>query len=204
LTRIPVAGRLGIVGGALSNDANTGAGTASLAERLTVAACIGCGARSRAGACAEGCADVPLDLVDAGDVDALATHVRGLERRVRALRALGDAANAPPHELRERARAALRLPVPPRDAATPIVEAWGCPDCGRIDAPRPCLGVCERRPLLMADASEYRCLAVVADELADEERRRLRGARLIASVRARPGYEHTTDAALRALLTSNP
>jgi hypothetical protein len=151
----------------MSNAADTGEGTASLAERLTVAACIGCGARSRTGACAEGCADVPLDLVDAGDVDALAAHVRGLQRRVRALRALGEAAGAPPHELRERARAALRLSVPPRDA-TPIVEAWGCPDCGRIDAPRPCLGVCERRPLLMADAGEYRRLAREADELRAE------------------------------------
>ena len=92
--------------------------------------------------------------------------------------------------------------MPPRDAAPPIVEAWGCPDCGRIDAPRPCLGVCERRPLLMADAGEYRRLARAADELRAEVDELASRARLIANVKARPGHEETTMAALRALFNT--
>jgi|SRR5215217_3886109 len=176
--------------------------TPSTATRLTVAACIGCGARSRAGACADGCEDVPLDLVDAGHVDALAEHVAALEQRVRGLRALAGDAGAGLPVLRQRARAALRTPVPPREPEAPIVEAWGCPDCGRIDAPQPCLGVCERRPLLMADADEYRRLALAADALAAEERALARRARLVANVTARPGHEAATTEALRALLVT--
>jgi hypothetical protein len=130
--------------------------------------------------------------------------VHGLRRRVEALRALGDDPEVPLAELRERAREALRAVVPPRDSDVRIVEAWGCPRCGRIDALQPCLGVCVRLPLLMADATEYRRLAVVADELAGEERTLARGARLIANVRPRPGHEQITDAALRALLTPRP
>ena len=87
---------------------------AELAGRLTVAACIGCGARSRFGECADGCADVPLDIVDAGPVDALAEHVKALESRVRELRALTRAAYESFEVLRDRARAALRVAVPPR------------------------------------------------------------------------------------------
>ena len=174
--------------------------TAELPGRLTVQACIACGTRFRGGECADGCTDVALELVDAGPVDELAAHVDGLRRRVEALRALGEDPGAALPELRERARLALRIAVPPRDPDVRIVEAWGCPRCGRIDALQPCLGVCVRLPLAMADAGEYRRLAVVADELAGEERRLARAARLVATVRARAGYEQTTDAALRALL----
>ena len=165
-------------------------------ERVTVSACIACGTRFRGGECPDGCTDVPLELVDAAPVDELAAHVDGLRGRVVALESLDDAAASLP-ELRERARDALRVAIPARDPDVEIVEAWGCPDCGRVDAHRPCLGVCERRPLLMADAGEYRRLAAIADDLAADERRLARAARMIATVRPRPGREAETESALR-------
>jgi hypothetical protein len=176
--------------------------TAELPGRITVQACIACGTRFRGGECDDGCADVALELVDAGPVDELAAHVDGLRRRVEALRALRAGSDAPLPELRERARAALHIAVPPRDPDVRIVEAWGCPKCGRVDALQPCLGVCVRLPLEMDDAGEYRRLAAVADELAGEERSLARAARLVVNVRPRSGYEQTTDAALRALLSA--
>lgn len=166
--------------------------------RFEVAACIACGTRFRDGECPDGCADVPLRLVDAGPVDELAAHVEALRGRVGALRELDR--DAPLSVLRERARAALRTPVPPRDRDVELVDAWGCPECGRIDALRPCLGLCFRRPLLMTDASEYLRLAETADALAGEERELARAARMLANVKARPGHEEITARALRALL----
>jgi hypothetical protein len=174
--------------------------TAELTGRLTVAACIGCGARSRPGECSDECFDVPLDIVDAGPLDALAAHVAALTFRVRELRALTRYGDAPLSALRERARAALRLTVPAREQDVPIYEAWGCPACGRIDAPQPCIGVCIRRPVLMAGAGDFRPPARAADELAAEEGNLALIARKIANVRPRPGYEHATADALRELL----
>jgi hypothetical protein len=176
--------------------------TVELPERLTVAACIGCGARSRAGECDGGCDDVPLDIVDAGPVDALAEHLAALERRVRALRSLARTGDVSLDTLRDAARDALRIAVPPREPDAPVYEAWGCPRCGRIDAPQPCIGVCIRRPVLTADAAEYRRLARAADELAGEERELVRPARMLANVRARPGHEQATADALRRQLAS--
>lgn len=176
--------------------------TAELRERVVVSACIACGTRFRDGDCPGGCTDVPLELVDAGPVDELAAHVGGLRRRVEGLRALAEEPALPAEALREHARAALRAAVPPRDRDVRVVEAWGCPACGRIDALQPCLGVCLRRPLLMADAGEYRRLATVADALAEEDRGLTRAALLIANVRARAGHEQSTDAALRALIAT--
>ena len=55
----------------------------------------------------------------------------------------------------------------------------------------------------MADASEYRRLAQEAGDLADEERKLLPAARIAANVRARPGREEITTAALRTLLATH-
>ena len=171
-----------------------------LPRRVTVAACIGCGARSRPGECPDGCSDVPLDIVDAGPVDALADHVKALTARVRALRSVIRAPDSPLDALRDRARAALLLAVPPREHDVRIYEAWGCPRCGRIDAPQPCIGVCIRRPVLTADAADYRRLVHAADELAREESDLVRIVRTVANVRPRPGHEKATATALRRML----
>jgi hypothetical protein len=131
----------------------------SLTRHLPVATCIGCGARSHSAECSDGCADRPLDVVDVGDLAAVASRAEDLEERVTELRALARmlASETPLSRptAQERARAALRMPVP-AEPDVEIIQAWGCPDCGRIDAPQPCLGVCIRRAGLVADISEFR------------------------------------------------
>jgi hypothetical protein len=178
--------------------------TETLAGHLTVPTCIGCGARHRDGECPEGCSDVPLDLVDAADIKALMAATEAREIRIAALRELAEtvAAGAPVDwaALRDRARAALRLPAPDLPAVPEIevVQAWGCPRCGRVDAPQPCLGVCIFRPRTVADAREYRQLAPRAEQAATTDRALSGIARLISTVRPRPGQDEATLTAVRA------
>jgi hypothetical protein len=176
--------------------------SATLGQPLAVATCIACGARSRAGECAEGCSDVPLDLVDVSDLELLAARLEALQARIAALRAVvvaiaGAVAPASWTAVRERARAALRLPVPDPEAPK-IVEAWGCPNCGRIDAPQPCLGVCVRHPVLMADARECHELLARVEEAMKTDRALSTIVRLAAHVRPQPGREDRTWTALRS------
>ena len=175
---------------------------ARLRQRVTVATCIACGARSRAGDCPDGCADVPLDLVAAAAVDALAARVAALAVRARECRAVLEMLRADPSrdwgEVRAAAIAALRTPVPEAPPPEEVVEAWGCPECGRVDAPQPCLDVCVRRPVSMADAAEYRELAVAAAQAECEDERLEAVVRLVAQLTPRPGSDERNRAALNA------
>jgi hypothetical protein len=174
---------------------------ATLSGHVPVAACIGCGARNHSAECPGGCPDVALDLVDAGALAAFATRTEALERRAAQLRALTAllVADAPPawSEVRERARTATRLPVPAAPDVE-VIEAWGCPRCGRIDAPAPCLGICVRRPGEVADVREYRQLTDRAERAAADDRVLGELARVVASVRPRPGREELTVQAFRS------
>ena len=78
------------------------------------------------------------------------------------------------------------------------MQAWGCPACGRVDAPQPCLDVCIRRPVLMADAAEYRALEPHAAAAAERERRLRPPVRLLAYVTPRRGEDERTHRGLRA------
>ena len=145
----------------------------TLTGHLTVATCIGCGARAAPRECPDGCAD---------DRTRPRRHrrPRRCRRADRGARGPGrGAARARPRRgrrpavrlggVQERAREAIRLPVPPEPDIA-VIEAWGCPRCGRIDAPQPCLGVCVRRPGAVADASEYRQFAERSAQLAADDR----------------------------------
>ena len=170
---------------------------ATLREPLAVSTCIACGARSRAGECPDGCDDLPLDLVDLGAVERMQASRDARRRRVAALSQVANALAEDARgleELREAAQEALRVLVPPPPEVE-IVEAWGCPTCGRIEAPQPCLGVCVRRPVVMVDAQRYRELEDEA--LEDEDRRLTAVARLAAAVRPQAGKEAQTRAALQ-------
>lgn len=176
-------------------------GPSNLTRHLPVARCIGCGARSFSAECPDGCSDVPLDLVDIDDVVAVATRAEALELRVAELRELaralaGGVRDAWP-ALRERARAALRLSVPAQPKVE-IIEGWGCPDCGRVDAPQPCLGICIRRPGMVADASEYRQFAARSQPMDAADRELSKLAHIVAAVAPRPGREELTAATLRS------
>ena len=173
----------------------------TLTRHLPVATCIGCGARSHDAQCADGCTDLPLDLVDVDDLVAIATRAEALEERVAQLRATarGLVEDEPVDwtAVQERARAAVLIAVfeaPEVD----VIEGWGCPRCGRVDAPRPCLGICIRRPGLVADVAEYREYAGQAERAAEADRTLSAFAHLVAGVCPRPGHEQQTVESLRA------
>jgi|SRR5690349_21968074 hypothetical protein len=175
--------------------------TMTLTRHLPVATCIGCGARNHEAQCADGCADLPLDLVDVDDLVAIATRAEELEERVAALRemirALADDDPVDWTAIQERARAAVLIAVP--EAPEPdVIEGWGCPRCGRVDAPQPCLGICVRRPGLVADVAEYREYAGQAERAAEVDRPLSAFAHLVAGVRPRPGREQQTVEGLRS------
>ena len=55
--------------------------------------------------------------------------------------------------------------------ASQVVEAWRCIGCGRIEAPRPCIGVCEDRKVRLVDAAHHEAaLARLIPRLADQNR----------------------------------
>ena len=130
----------------------------TLTRHLPVATCIGCGARSNNAECTDGCTDLPLDLVDVDDLVAIATRAEALDERVAELREVARAlVEDDPVDwsaVHERARAAVLIAVPEAPEAD-VIEGWGCPRCGRVDAPQQCLGICIRRPGLVADVTEY-------------------------------------------------
>ncbi len=85
-----------------------------------------------------------------------------------------------------------------------VVEAWRCIGCGRIEAPRPCIGVCEDRKVRLVDAAD---LEAALARLRDAEARiaALEGlVRRLAQTRPRAGaweqsYRVLQDEAQRAL-----
>jgi len=171
----------------------------TLTRHLPVATCIGCGARSHNAECADGCTDQPLDLVDVDDLVAIATRAEALEERITELRAVASALLDDPVDwtgVRERARAAVLMAVPEAPEVE-VIEGWGCPRCGRVDAPQPCLGICIRRPGLVADVAEYREYEAQAQSLEGTDAALAAFAHVVGGVRPRPGKEKQTVDGLR-------
>ena len=44
------------------------------------------------------------------------------------------------------------------ETAKPTFKAWECTGCGRVEAPRPCLGICSDRAVELVHAEHYRRL----------------------------------------------
>lgn len=64
-----------------------------------------------------------------------------------------------------------------------IIDAWQCTGCGRIDAPRECIGVCQDRALKIVAAGDY-LAAVARAQAAEREAEALRAlVRQVAHVR---------------------
>lgn len=89
-----------------------------------------------------------------------------------------------------------------------VVEAWQCIGCGKVDAPRPCIGVCKDRKVRLVDVivlerSEAEATALRA-RIAELERALDR----LARVTPRPGAWETSYRAMqvlaRALLGRRP
>jgi hypothetical protein len=179
-------------------------------ERLTIATCIGCGAMSRPSECARGCgAEQKLELVAGADLDELIDLELASEQRAQALgaimkRFLAAQSGQPAAELLGQARATLRVhehESPALAAALaaepdPIV-AWWCPDCGGLDAPAPCLGVCVRRPAQWARLETLMGKRDSAALVLGLERRCARAVRALACTRPQPGHEGRHRQALR-------
>jgi hypothetical protein len=129
---------------------------AILPDRITVLTCLGCGAMGREARCEGDCSEHKLLLVDAGDFDALQSAAQLARRRAAALkpiaRALLDsprseqACTAAYHALRAAADNALKANKTYDDhgdwPAPPVQTGWWCAQCGNVDAPQPCIGVC--------------------------------------------------------------
>lgn len=37
----------------------------------------------------------------------------------------------------------------------PRIKGWQCIGCGKVEAPQPCIGVCQDRPVELVDAANY-------------------------------------------------
>lgn len=45
------------------------------------------------------------------------------------------------------------------------IAGWRCIGCGKVDAPRPCVGVCQDRKVELVDAADYDALLARVREL---------------------------------------
>ena len=172
-------------------------------DEVTLSTCIGCGAMSLPARCPDGCAqERKLELVAAGELDELIALTERAEERAAALaRAVVPFARprcAHRNGARTSAAAGAALathgPVEARLrqlAAQPVeaVVSWWCPQCGGVDAPQPCLGVCIRAAVRWASAErarETQARAGAAVKRVDALRAVLV---LAAHVRPQPGQE---------------
>jgi len=142
--------------------------------------------------CPEGCSECRLELVRGGDYDQLAAAAAACRARIAGLRPVVEqlAGTGPgPGEwkaayetLQQSARSALRRFKPPpagwAELLSPAhtVVVWRCEDCGGLEAPQPCLGVCIWRPAVWLDAAWHE------------------------SVRSRAAADRETEQSLAALL----
>jgi hypothetical protein len=185
----------------------------ALSARLTIPACIGCGAMRQDQSCPAGCAERRAELVSGGDYDRLVAAAAAGRARIRGLQTLaGELAGAQPTDgqwqaayraLQQSTRAALRRFTPPRSPDDPLqpapaVVVWRCPDCGGVDAPQPCIGICIWRPAQWVDAAAYQ--AERSRALADREAERSLAGLLhkVAFVTPRAGQWERSWRALQA------
>ena len=164
--------------------------------------------------CPGPCAGRRVELVNAGDYDRLAAAAAESQARVRGLRAVaGELAGAEPADgereaayraLQQSARSALRRFSPPPGRPDdlfppgPAVVVWRCPDCGGLDAPQPCIGVCIRRPAQWIDAARYEAERARARADRKAERSLAGLLRVLAFTTPRPGQWERHWRALQA------
>ena len=132
--------------------------------------------------CDGGCSERKLELVSGDDYDELMAAAADCRERVQGLRAVaGELARTEPgpgewqaayEALQRSARTVLRRyrPAPggPGDPFPPAgtVTVWRCPDCGSVDAPQECIGVCIWHPAEWVEVAGYEAerLRAAADQ----------------------------------------
>ena len=138
-------------------------GDVEIPARLTISTCVGCGSMREFASCEGVCRERQLEVVSGGDYDELVAAAKACRVRIRGLLApVEELAATTPREakwresyesVRHTARLALRTAAPGvRDELIdPVLPAqppviWRCPDCGGLESPQPCIGVCIWRP----------------------------------------------------------
>jgi hypothetical protein len=173
--------------------------------------CIGCGAMGRQERCDGACSEHRLVLVRSTDFDALRSAAHDARARVQRMgELLGGLAAAEPRpqdpdaaflQLRDGARrllAELGRAGPDADWADPMtVTGWWCAECGNVDLPQPCLGVCIWKPTDWVNVELYRSQLAVAVPWLRQADTMTRLLAHIAVLRPHAGLAQATWAALR-------
>jgi hypothetical protein len=140
--------------------------------RLTISTCAGCGAMREFESCVGVCSERKLELVSGGEYDELTVAAAARRARIQAFgTVVEELVTTEPgrsdwrvayEALRQSARSVLRrFGAASRggadDSLSPAesVIVWRCPECGGVDAPQPCIGVCIWRPADWVDANVY-------------------------------------------------
>jgi hypothetical protein len=79
-----------------------------------------------------------------------------------------------------------------------IIDGWRCMGCGRVEASRPCIGICQDRRARFVEFDDF---VAALERAGDSEARAsaLEGfVRLVAATRAKPGGAEASLAALQA------
>jgi hypothetical protein len=139
-------------------------------DRLSVPTCIGCGAMSHLGTCDTGCSEHKLELVRAAAYDALlaaasdtgasAEAFADVAQKLARQEPAPDDFEGAYRSAQGAARDALRLHPDDQqtidsEQAAEYATTWWCAECGGIDAPQPCLGICVWRPVEWVRRSLY-------------------------------------------------
>jgi hypothetical protein len=167
-------------------------------DRLTVPTCIGCGAMGRTPTCEADCSEQKLELVRAAADEQLVRLAAAARACIEAFGPVAEKLRSPFEDetryraLQQQARDALHLH--PDDSAAQVdwdapsepVTTWWCPECGGLEAPQPCLGICIWRPVewVRLDVYESHREAALAER--DWERRLRQLLRSVAWVTPRP------------------
>ena len=79
-----------------------------------------------------------------------------------------------------------------------VIECWRCIGCGRVEASRPCVGICQDRRARLVELDNL----VAAIERAETSEARASAltdfVRLVATIRAKPGRAEATLTALQS------
>lgn len=54
------------------------------------------------------------------------------------------------------------------DTRDATIKAWECVGCGRVEAPRPCVGICQDRAVELVPEQVYRSVRDECDRLGEE------------------------------------
>lgn len=164
----------------------------------------------RWGTCETACSEHRLELVSAADFDALEVERSAVRACVGACRPVVEmlAGTEPGPDgwqaaYRASQRAALAVlrrheSHDDSDERAEHVTTWWCAECGGIDAPQPCLGICIWRPADWVNRTGYEAARSRAAGERDMERATVRLLRRVASVTPSEGHWERNWRALHA------